>query len=78
MSKSKKVAINASRAVNMDAVRFLNHLRKDAVKKEIRATHAVEQLLEEMPELSRAETYKSAEVAGINPLTARNVYDRLH
>lgn len=64
-----------AKSVNQQAVKFLNALRKVAVQKEITVTEAVKLLLDEMPDLTRSETYNSAEQAGINKLTARNVYD---
>ena len=60
------------------AIKFLNALRVKAVEKEIRATKAIHLLLEAHPELTRAETYKAAERAGINQLTGRNVWDAVH
>jgi tellurite resistance protein len=59
-------------------IKFLTALRTKAVKNEIRATKAIRLMLEAHPELSRTETYKGAERAGINQLTARNVYDTYH
>lgn len=64
--------------INQAAVVFLNQVRKTAAKEGIRATHAVKMLIDEMPELGRAECYNSATVAGINKLTARNVWDKNH
>ena len=57
------------------AIKFLLTLRAKAVKEQIRATHAVSALLEEYPELSRPVVSKAAPYAGINRLTARNVWD---
>jgi hypothetical protein len=67
-----------SKHISQEAVKFLNNIRVTTKKKKqtITATHAVDLLLEKMPDLSRAEVYNSAEEAGLNKLTARNVYDK--
>jgi len=57
------------------AINFLLELRKKAVKEQICATHAVNALLDKYPDMSRPVVYKAAPYAGINQLTARNVWD---
>lgn len=66
------------KTINQEAINFLNGLRAKAKTKEINVTDAVTLLITKMPDISRAECYNSAAEAGINALTARNIWDRKH
>jgi hypothetical protein len=68
--------VASRRAINHEVVHFLKMIRGKAVREEIRATQAVDIMLDSFPDISRAECYNSAELAGINKLTARNVFDK--
>jgi len=62
----------------MVAINFLMKLREKAKAEQIRSTHAVQLLVAKHPELSRPVVSKAAVYAGINTLTARNVWDSVH
>ena len=56
------------------AVAFL----RKATKSGERPTHAVRKLLKRYPKLQRPEVAQSAGLAGMNRLTARNVWDSIN
>ena len=60
------------------AVKEFNNLREHAVDKEIRVTEAVNTVIDKVPDITRPELCHSAKAAGINVLTARNVWDKRH
>lgn len=66
------------KAVNQEAVAFLTKIRERAEEDKIRATKAINILIDSFPEITRPECYNSAQIVGINKLTARNVWDKRH
>lgn len=60
------------------AVKEFNRLRESAVKKEMRVTEAVNSVIDKFPEITRPELCNAAKDAGVNVLTARNVWDKRH
>lgn len=62
--------------VNTAALNKFLELRDRAVAEHIRASDAIRRVMNEF-KLSRAELKHTAAAAGIHPLTARNVYDRI-
>ncbi len=66
------------KAINQKAVKVFNQIRARAAKDGIRVTRAVEMVIEQVPDVTRAEIFHSAREAGVNGLTARNVFDRVN
>lgn len=64
--------------VNAEALTLLESLKAEAVEKEITATSALKQVLALIPTISRIQFKHTAALVGINPLTARNTFDRFH
>ncbi len=62
--------------INAEALNYFNQLKNRAVAEGIRASDAIRMVMN-VYHLSRKELKHTASAAGINPLTARNVYDRL-
>lgn len=60
------------------AIKFLSELRKVAVAKQIRATHAVAMLAKAHPKMPRTTVGKAALFMGINRGTACKVWDTIH
>lgn len=72
----KPVAANPSK-VNPEFLAYLQELSAVAVEQKLTATEALRMALKKFPEITRKEFKHSAIVVGINPLTARNTFDRL-
>lgn len=64
--------------VNAEALTLLESLKSEAVEKKITATSALKQVLDLFPSISRVQFKHTAALVGINPLTARNTFDRFH
>lgn len=64
--------------VNAEALTLLESLKAEAVEKKITATSALKQVLDLFPSISRVQFKHTAALVGINPLTARNTFDRFH
>lgn len=62
--------------VNPEAKVLLETLKAEAVEKQITATEALRQVLARFPGISRIQFKHTAALVGINPLTARNTFDR--
>lgn len=70
------VAANPSK-VNPEFLAYLQELSAVAVEQKLTATEALRMALKKFPGITRKEFKHSAIVVGINPLTARNTFDRL-
>jgi len=62
--------------IHTEALSYFNQLRDRAIEEKIRASDAIRMVMN-VYHLSRKELKHTASAVGINPLTARNVYDRL-
>lgn len=63
--------------VNPAVLDYFLELRKVAVAESITATAAIHRALDNFPQITRKDLKHAAAAAGINPLTARNTFDRI-
>ena len=63
--------------INQVALTSLTNLKTIATENDLRPTWVLQLLLEEEPQLTRQEFRQTAEAAGFNGLTARNIYDKV-
>jgi hypothetical protein len=63
--------------VNQEVLYYFLELRKVAVEESITATVAIQRAMDNFPTITRKDLKHAAAAAGINPLTARNTFDRI-